>query len=98
MARRRRPLARRKRVAITVAVGGVAVGLAAVFLIPLIRRRFQQPSITIPEDEIKQTFIPAKAPNYNVTYTGGNTLGPDAPFYGPDADPFLGIYTGNLFG
>ncbi len=27
--------------------------------------------------------------------TGGNTL-PGAPFFGPDADSFLGVYTGSL--
>ncbi len=47
---RRKYFARRKKVAISIAVGGAAVGLAAVFLVPLLRRRYQQPTITIPEN------------------------------------------------
>lgn len=49
---RRRKMSRRTRTALFVVGTGVALGLGAVFVLPWLRRRQQQPTITIPEDEI----------------------------------------------
>jgi hypothetical protein len=52
MARRAHAYSRRKKTALYVAGGGIALGLGAVFLWPILKRRYQQPSITVPESEI----------------------------------------------
>ncbi len=62
---RRRYFARRKKVAISIAVGGAAVGLAAVFLVPLLRRRYQQPTITIPDNIGYRVAVAAENPTYD---------------------------------
>lgn len=70
MARRRR-YSRRRKTALWIAGSGVAIGLAAVFLWPLVKRRFQNPTITIPESEIGVT---RSLPPINNSSTGDDVV------------------------